>query len=57
MPSIFDPYFESNKKKSFFDCKYGATLKLKTNRYYPVYERGCPLLNASLFMLKFDSFS
>ena len=28
-------------------------LKLKTNRNYSVDERGCPLLNASLFTLKF----
>ena len=29
------------------------TLKLETNRNYSVYERGCPLLIASLFTLKF----
>jgi hypothetical protein len=27
------------------------------NRNYSVHERGCPLLNASLFTLKFDSVS
>ena len=32
------------------------TLKLKTNRNYSVYERGCSFLNAPLFTLKFDSF-
>ena len=30
-----------------------ATLKLKTNRNYSVYEMGCPLRNPSLFTLKF----
>jgi len=50
-------YLNLNKKTSFFSWKQGATLKLKTNRNYSVYEMGCPFRNPSLFTLKFDSLS
>ena len=40
------------KKQVFFNGKYGATLKFKTNRNYFVCERGCFLINAPLFTLK-----
>ena len=36
-------------KKSCFNGKYGATLKLETNRNYQVYEWYCPLINTLLF--------
>ena len=45
-----------NKNNKFFLTE-SKELKLKTNRNYPVYERGCSLFNASLFTLKLDSFS
>ena len=45
------------KKQVFLNSKLGAILKLKTNRNYFMYERGCPFLNAPLFTLKFDSLS
>ena len=39
-------------KNKFFNWKSGATSKLKTNRNYFVYERGCSLLNDLLFFTK-----
>jgi len=52
--ALIEKRSEIKKRKTVsFNCKYGATLKLKTNRNYSVHERGCSLLSASLFTLNF----
>ena len=53
----FNKKNKNKKKQVLFNWMLGATLKLKMNRNYLVYERGCFLINAPLFTLKFDSFS
>jgi hypothetical protein len=48
-------YFKLNSisYKKFFNWKKGVTLKVRTNRNYSIYERGCPLLSAPLFTVKY----
>ena len=41
------------QQKQVFPTESKVKLKLRTNRNYPVYERGCPHLNVPLFTLHF----